>query len=127
MDILKVGVIGLTGVLVALLLKKERSDFSMIISFGVCICIAVFTITKVEALLSFAEKLKSLITIDSQYVAIVLKMIGIAYAAEFTVGICRDAGYRAVAEQIETFAKISILVVSMPVLTAFLETLEQFL
>lgn len=127
MDMIKVGLIGLTGIFAALLLKKEKAEFSTLISIGLGICICIFTLTKVEAILTFVTKIESMLTIDSSYLSIVLRMIGIAYAAEFAVNICKDAGYGAVGQQIEIFAKISILVISMPVLTTFLETLEQFL
>ena len=56
-----------------------------------------------------------------------LKMAGITYIAEFASGICKDAGYGAIGTQIEIFAKLSILAVSMPVLLALLETLRDFL
>ena len=56
-----------------------------------------------------------------------MKMIGIAYVAEFSSGICRDAGYGSIGTQIEIFGKLSILAVSMPVVLALLETMEGFL
>ena len=43
------------------------------------------------------------------------------------MNICKDAGYSAIAGQIELFAKLSILVVSLPVLGTFLDVLENFL
>ena len=54
-------------------------------------------------------------------------MIGITYIAEFSAGICKDAGYGALGTQIEIFGKLSILAVSMPILLALLETLKVFL
>ena len=47
--------------------------------------------------------------------------------AEFASGICKDAGYGSLGTQIEIFAKLSILAVSMPILLALLETVKQFL
>ena len=49
------------------------------------------------------------------------------YIAEFASGICKDAGYGSLGTQIEIFAKLSILAVSMPILLALLETVKQFL
>ena len=57
----------------------------------------------------------------------ILKMIGITYVAEFSTDICRESGYQAIAGQIEIFAKLSILLISMPVLMGFIETLGAFL
>ncbi len=127
MDIVKVGMMGITGVLVAVLLQKEKKEYSFFISLAIAICIFVFALTKLETVLTFVKKMEGMVQVDSRYILLVMKMIGISYAAEFAAGICKDAGYSAVAGQIETFAKISILVISVPVLTVFLETLERFI
>ncbi|MGN0353024.1 MAG: SpoIIIAC/SpoIIIAD family protein [Roseburia sp.] len=127
MDIFKVGMMGITGVLTAVLLQKEKKEYSFFISLAIAICIFMFMLSKIETLLTFIEKMESMVMVDSRYILLIMKMIGISYAAEFAVGICKDAGYSSIAGQIETFAKISILVISIPVLTVFLETLEQFL
>ena len=61
------------------------------------------------------------------YLSALLKMAGITYIAEFASGICKDAGFGSLGIQIEIFAKLSILAVSMPILLALLETVKQFL
>lgn len=127
MDILKIGIFGIAGVLLAMILKKERGEYSAFISLAVCICIFVYILTKIETLISFVGKLNGMLRVDSKYIALILKMVGITYAAEFAVNICKDAGYHAIGGQIELFAKLSILVISLPVLTAFLDVLGSFL
>lgn len=127
MDIIKIAVLGIAGVLLAIPFKKEKGEYSLFISMGVCICIFVYILTKVETILEFAKKVEQMTAIDSRYIALILKMIGITYVAEFAVHICKDAGYAAIGSQIELFAKLSILVISVPVLTAFLETIGSFL
>lgn len=127
MDILRIAVLGIAGVLIALPLKKEKGEYSLFISMAVCICIFVYILTKVETVLDFAGRMEAIIPVDSRYIALVIKMIGITYIAEFSINICKDAGYSAIGNQIEIFAKLSILVVSVPVLSAFLETIGSFL
>ena len=127
MDVIKIGVIGVAGVLLATFLKKEKSEYSMLISMGVCILIFSFLIHKMQIVLAFVERLESMLSIDSSYIALILKMIGIAYVAGFAMDVCKDAGYAAIGSQIETFAKISILVVSLPVLLTFLEVIGSIL
>lgn len=77
MDIVKIGILGMAGVLLAIPLKKGKSEYSLFISMAVCICIFVYIITKIQTVLDFAKKLESLITIDSSYIALVIKMVGI--------------------------------------------------
>ena len=73
------------------------------------------------------ERIQGYIRVNKVYLATLVKMIGITYVAEFAMNICKDAGYAAVGNQIELFAKLSILVLSIPVLTVFLETVGSFL
>lgn len=127
MDIVKIAVLGIAGVLIALPLKREKSEYSTFIAMVVGICIFVYLLTKVETVLDFVEELKSMIVVDDKYIGLVVKMVGITYVAEFATNICKDAGYAAIGSQIEVFAKLSILVVSVPVLGAFLETIGSFL
>ena len=47
MDILRIAVLGIAGVLLALLLQKEKSEYSMFISMAVCICIFIYILGKV--------------------------------------------------------------------------------
>ena len=69
----------------------------------------------------------SWLRLDTGYLSVMLKMIGITYIAEFSSGICRDAGYQTIAGQIEIFGKLTILALGMPVLLALLETIREFL
>ena len=126
MDILRIAVLGIAGVLLALLLQKEKSEYSMFISMAVCICIFIYILGKVETVINFAKKMQ-IVAVDQTYITLILKMVGITYVAEFAMNICKDAGYAAVGNQIELFAKLSILVLSIPVLTVFLETVGSFL
>lgn len=127
MDIVKIGVMGVVGVLIALPLRSYKSEYSLFISMAVCTCIFVYLISKLEIVLSYVDTIRSMIQVDNRYITMVIKMIGITYIAEFSVDICKDAGYQAIATQVEMFAKMSILLISMPVLMAFIETIGEFL
>lgn len=127
MDILRIAVLGIAGVLIALPLRKEKGEYSAFISMAVCICIFIYIVTKVETILDFVKRLESMVSIDDSYIALVIKMVGITCVTEFAMNVCKDAGYGAIGNQIEMFAKLSILVVSIPVLTVFLETIGSFL
>ena len=126
MDIIQVGLLGITAVFLALFIKNYKSEYSILISIVACICIFIFLIGKLELVLSYINSVVELIPVDGRYLAMILKMIGITYVAEFATDICRESGYQAIAGQIEIFAKLSILLISMPVLMGFIETLGAF-
>ena len=127
MDVIKVGAMGIAAVLLAVPLKKEKQEYSMFLSMAVSICIFVYILTKLQIVLTFIQRLQGMIAVDGMYIGLVIKMVGITYAAEFAVNICKDAGFTAVGSQIENFAKMSILVVSLPVLSAFIETIGKLI
>ena len=127
MDILKISIFGISAVLLALILKSYRPEYSYYISIAVCICIFMFVGTKLELLIGYVEKMQSMIQLEDSYMAMILKMIGVTYVAEFASNICKDSGYQTIAGQIELFAKLSILVLGMPVLLAFMETIGELL
>lgn len=57
------------------------------------------------------------------YIETILKIIGIAYIAEFAAQITKDAGQGAIASKIELGGKILILAMAIPILTVMIETI----
>lgn len=127
MDIVKIGIFGVAAAFLALLLGQWKKEYSIFISIAAGLLIFAAVVTKVRVILDFTQKLENLAAVDSGYIRLVIKMVGITYVAEFAVNVCRDAGYAAIAGQIENFAKLSILGLSLPVLSAFLELIGSLL
>ena len=73
------------------------------------------------------DKIRESLPVDGSYISALVKMIGITYIGQFSSSICKDAGYQAIGSQIELFCKLSVMVLSMPVLLALLETIQEFL
>lgn len=127
MTVIQAAIIGIAGTVLALQIKSGKAEYAVYVSIASCVILFSFIIDKLEIFLSTAEKILSYINMDSGYFSIMLKMIGITYIADFSAGICKDAGYQTIAGQIEIFAKLTILSLGMPVLTALLETIREFM
>ena len=123
----KIAVLGLTGVLMGLLVKEMNPQFAIYISMISCILIFFYAIKQMGFLKNAFTMLQRMVQMEDSYLRILLKMIGVTYIADFTANLCRDAGYSAIAGQVEFFGKISLLALSIPVLTALLETIDTFL
>lgn len=61
--------------------------------------------------------------VNMMYLETILKIIGIAYIAEFASQITKDAGQGALASKIELGGKILILAMAIPILTIIIETI----
>lgn len=116
MEIFKVSIIGVIGAILAISIKPVKNDFASYISFGTCIVILFYVVCKLSGLVEQLVYLFSYIDYDGRYINILLKMIGITYIAEFSGSLCKDMGYQALAVQIENFAKLSMLAISVPVI-----------
>lgn len=118
---IKVAVIGVIAVLLAILLRKDKPEISMLVVMVAGMILIAMSLQKVKAVLEMVRMLQSYIGSGSMYLDILLKMLGITYVAEFGSNLCSDAGYTTVAKQIEFFGKVMIIAVSVPILTALVE------
>ena len=74
-----------------------------------------------EGITGSLSRIEKLLTFDTEYIALLAKMIGVTYLSEFSSTLCRDAGYSAVAGQIELVGKLTILTIGMPIVLALFE------
>ncbi len=65
--------------------------------------------------------------LNQSYLFTVFKVLGIAYVSEFAAQICRDAGQGALGTKIEMAAKISVMVLAVPIMMSVLESIIQIL
>ncbi len=65
--------------------------------------------------------------IDSYYLSLMLKIIGVAYIGEFAGQLCRDAGQSALAMKIELVAKVAILLLALPIIAAVVKSVMDVL
>lgn len=127
MEILQVVGIGLIGTVLAVIVKEKNKEMALMVSLVTGLIIFIFAVSKIGAVLNVLENLAALANINMFYLTTVLKVIGIAYVAEFGAQICRDAGEGATATKIEFAAKILVMVLALPVLVAILESILRLL
>ena len=127
MTIIQAAILGIASVVFAVQLKALRAEYSVYIILAAGLIIAFLGTSRLEVILDTAKTIGDSIGVKQIYLGTLLKMVGITYIAEFAAGICKDAGYSALAVQVEMFGKLSILAVSAPVLLALLETIQRFM
>lgn len=69
------------------------------------------------------EVLAKQANVNMVYLETILKIIGIAYIAEFASQITKDAGQGSLSSKIELAGKIIILAMAIPILTVMIETI----
>ncbi|MCI6868205.1 MAG: stage III sporulation protein AD [Lachnospiraceae bacterium] len=127
MDMIKIACLGLSGVMLGLILRQAKSSLAEVVSLATCLLIVFYSATKLSSVFEMINSIGSYFSEQKEYFRILLKIIGITYLADFASNICKDAGYSAIAGQIEIFGKISILAISSPIILALLEAVHSFL
>ena len=127
MAVVQAALLGLTAVLLAAQLKPLRPEYAVYLVLAASIGVGFLGLARLGVLLDTLREIGNGIRIRHVYLAALLKMAGITYIAEFTSGICKDAGYQAVGNQVEKVGKVAILAVSAPVVRSLVETLKVFM
>ena len=124
---IQVAVAAIAAALLALQVKQTKPEYGIYIGLTACVVVIWFTTGQIGQVLDSIEWMEQYVHIDAVYWSVLLKIMGITYLAEFAGNICRDAGYQALAAQVELFAKILIMALGLPVVMALLETIDGFL
>lgn len=127
MNMMQIGIIGIVGALLAIQLKQQKPEYSIYLCIAVGLLIFFSIFDQLEVIVETIREVEASINLDTSYIGTLLKMLGITYIAEFSAGICKDAGYQTIATQIEMFSKLTILVLSLPIMLALLRTIQDFL
>ena len=91
-------------------------EYSTLLSIGACLFIVSFIIGRLGNVLDSIDRITGYININMEYISILLKMLGISYICEFATNICKDAGYGAIASHIELAGRVTMVVMSLPIL-----------
>lgn len=125
--IVKVGIIGILGILTAIQFKAVKPEYATYIGVALGLLIFGYTVQQLRTMISSLSWLKALFEGSGGYLTILMKVIGITYLCEFSAGICKDAGYGAVSEQIEVLGKLSVMFAGLPILLAVVEQIRSYM
>lgn len=127
MEIFQVVGIGLTGAVLAVYVKESNREIAVLISLVTGLVLFLYALSKVGAVISILAELATRANINMFYLTVVLKIMGIAYIAEFGAQICRDAGEGSTATKIEFAAKILVMVLALPIIMALMDSVLRLL
>ena len=97
MDIIKISLLGICGVILGFLLKGTKPEYAAFVTMGIGIVILGLAVGKIRYIYEVMEELRESVGFEKSYLSSLIKMLGIAYIGQFSAGICRDAGHQATA------------------------------
>lgn len=121
MDILHIVGIGVVATVLIVILRAQRPEIALQVSIMTGIIVFLLIAGKLAAVLELINSYTRKVNIDMIYLTTLLKVVGIAYIAEFGAEVCRDAGESSIASKVELGAKVIIMVLAVPIITSMLD------
>jgi stage III sporulation protein AD len=127
MEIVQIVGLGLVATILALVIKEQKPMFAFLLAIASGVIIFYFLIDKIAEVIRILERLAVQADLNLVFLETILKIIGIAYIAEFGAQMTRDAGQGAIASKIELAGKVLILVMAVPIIQIIIETVIDLL
>lgn len=121
MDVVQIIAVGFIAVIIIVVLKQYKPEYSMYVSIIAGAIIIFLSLDKITAIINLLTNLSKKSGINAEYLGILLKITGIAILTEFAVSICKDSGEYAIASKIDFGGKVIVISMSVPIIYALLE------
>ena len=121
MEIIKIIGIGLISLIIIILLKQYKPEFTIYINLLAGVLILLLVIDELSGIISLLQTFANKVSINGTFLSLLIKITGIAFLSEFAVSICKDSGEVAIANKIEIGTKIIIISMSIPIISSLLE------
>lgn len=130
MDIIKVVLFGLLVTVIIGVVSVYggyAKTYGDLIRIAAVTIFMIFIISQLSSVFQVVRDLAAKLNMDDTYLTIVLKIVGIAYLAEFGSQLCEDAGEKAIGGKIKWAGKVMIFVVATPVILALVNLISDLI
>ncbi|MBQ2812446.1 MAG: hypothetical protein IJE63_04275 [Clostridia bacterium] len=121
MDIMKILLVALAACICVVLVSQHRPEFSLLLQLCAVGAIALLTADALSEVFVRTKELVADTKINSEYINLLLKALAIALCGRVVCDICSDTGNRAVATCADMACRLSIMLLSLPMLKALVQ------
>lgn len=125
MDIFKIAAIALCGVIIASIVREYKPAFALYTVIATVLLIFGYVLYQLTSVFQFLGYVYDRISYGQAFFPILLKVLAVAYIADFVAQVCRDAGEKAIGDKVELSGKILIFYLAIPVMMSVLDTLSK--
>jgi stage III sporulation protein AD len=126
-EMVKIIGVGFITALVSIILRGTKPELSFAVTITGVIVILLFIIDALRDTLGILVVIAQTTGVDNGLLKILIKIVGVGYLTEFCVGILTDFGSNSVADKVMLAGKLTILLMSLPVIKSLLLLIQGFL
>ncbi len=127
MDIIKIIGVGLISLIIIIIVRQYKPEFTLYVSLLAGALILIFIMDKIGGIVDLLTSLANKTAINNQFLLLLIKITGIAFLTEFAVSLCKDSGENAIANKVDMGGKVIIVSMSIPIISSLLETVIEIL
>lgn len=127
MDIIKIIGVGLISLIIIIIVRQYKPEFTLYVSLLAGALILIFIMDKIDGIVDLLTSLANKTAINNQFLLLLIKITGIAFLTEFAVSLCKDSGENAIANKVDMGGKVIIVSMSIPIISSLLETVIEIL
>jgi stage III sporulation protein AD len=110
----------IAAVMLILIIKQGRAEFSPLISLGVCLALFAAAAASLYPVSAYIGEMTSGSLLEP-YAGVLLKALGVGLVTQTAAEVCRDSGETAIAGKVELLGKAEIMLLSLPLLRELLQ------
>ena len=123
MEILRVVGVGLVGVMLSAMLKRDKPEWHLVVLVATGVMVLTIVLSSMTTAVNAFGELLSAGGVDSSLFAGVLKIVGVGYLTEYADSVCVDMGAQSVGAKIQLAGKIAVFLMGLPIVTALVRTI----
>lgn len=123
MEVIRIVGVSIFAVIMIIILKNYRPEMALVLSIITGIGIMLYAISKMSSVINVLNDLVSKSGVNTDFLLIIIKVIGIAYIVEFGKNVCIDAGQSSIATKLEMAGKVVIVVLTIPLISSLVNVL----
>lgn len=125
-EIVKVSAVIIVSAVLIIALRNRLGEYSFILALSTVVIVLLLILDNLFGVIGDLEDLFEQSGNVSVYFTTALKALGISYITAFSADMCRDYGLSALAQASEITGKISIFILSIPLMNSVLDTAISF-
>ena len=126
-DILKVIGVAFITAITAIILKGTKPELSFAVTIVGIIIVLSFVLDMLRGSMSIFATISQMAGVENGLIKMLLKIVGIGYITEFSAGILNDFGSSSLADKVTLAGKVTIVLLSMPIVESLLTLMNSFL
>jgi len=113
--------------ILGMVVRPYHGAYGVMLSLAACVAAVLLAVRFLEPTLKVAEQLREMSGLSPAVTAPAVKIAGIGVLGQCTVGVCEDAGEKALAKTAEILTSACCVYLSLPLLQAVMDLLEHLL